>query len=137
RLQDAAQRAVRRRAATRSEREGAEAGAARALLGGPRAARVAQPSITIPPSTTSVCPVIMFESSEARNTAAPVRSSGSRGLRSALNITSDWRMPSGTIFFVASVIVTPGAMALTLIPQGPRAPAMYLVRPATPIFATL
>src|SRR5262249_50752703 len=37
-----------------------------------------QPSITIPPSTGITCPVTIFESSDASQTAVPQRSSGSR-----------------------------------------------------------
>ena len=41
---------------------------------------------------------------------------------------------SGTIFFVASVIVTPGAMQLTVIPHRPSCAAMNFVSPTTPHF---
>ena len=41
---------------------------------------------------------------------------------------------SGTIFFVASVMVTPGAMQLTVMFQLPSCAAMNLVRPTMPHF---
>src|SRR5439155_29706 len=82
-------------------------------------------------------PCLGSGSAEARKTAVPVRSSGWSARRSALNMTSALAISSGTIFLVASVMVTPGAIAFTLMPHGPRAPAMYLVRPAMPILATL
>ena len=44
---------------------------------------------------------------------------------------------SGTIFFVASVIVTPGAMQLTVTLYCPSWAAMNFVRPMTPHFVWL
>ena len=44
---------------------------------------------------------------------------------------------SGTIFFVASVIVTPGAMQLTVMLYWPSCAARNLVRPTTPHFVWL
>ena len=41
---------------------------------------------------------------------------------------------SGTIFFVASVIVTPGAMQLTVMLHWPSCAAMNFVRPTMPHF---
>src|SRR5262249_1096629 len=99
----------------------------------PRAPSTYYPSMIMPPSTTKTCPVIMSLSSEARNTAVPVRSCGWRARFNALNIGSMVIISSGTIRFAASVSVRPGQMALTLMPHGPKEPAMYLVSPETPI----
>ena len=52
-------------------------------------------------------------SSLAKNTAVPARSSGSSVRFIALIIVTMPMNSSGTIFFVASVMVTPGAMQLT------------------------
>ena len=79
----------------------------------------------IPPSTRIHCPVTILASSEASQTAVPVRSSGSSGRWIAIIMLTIRSMtPSGTICFVASVIVGPGAIAFTRTPNLPTQPAM-------------
>ena len=73
-------------------------------------------------------------SSLAKNTAAPARSSGSSVCFMAVMAVIPERNISGTTFFVASVIVTPGAMQLTVIPYCPSCAAMNFVRPTIPHF---
>src|SRR5438094_783592 len=98
--------------------------------------RLAHPSMIIPASTGMTWPVMASESSEARKTAVPVISSGSSVRRNALAIVSIPSICSGTCFFVASVIVMPGAIAFTLIPNCPSAAAMKCVNAFTPAFDT-
>ena len=73
-------------------------------------------------------------SSLAKNTHAPARSSGSSVLFIAVIAVMPWMYMSGTIFLVASVIVTPGAMQLTVMFQLPSCAAMNFVRPTMPHF---
>jgi hypothetical protein len=90
-----------------------------------------------PPSTQSTWPVTSAASSLAKNTAVPARSSGSSLRFIALIAGSMSMIPSGTIFFVASVIVTPGAMQLTVMLYWPSWPARNFVSPTTPHFVWL
>src|SRR5262245_9465858 len=97
-----------------------------------------QPSITIPPSTGITCPVTIFESSDASQTAAPHRSSGSSARWIAICMSMMYcRYCSGTPCFVASVIVGPGAIALTRMFWRPTVPAMKCVIALIAAFVTL
>src|SRR5262249_20097999 len=97
-----------------------------------------QPSMIIPPSTGITCPVTMRESSDASHTAVPVRSSGSSARWIAICMSMMYcRYCSGTPCFVASVMVGPGAMALTRMFCRPTVPAMKCVMALMAAFVTL
>src|SRR5690606_10260132 len=67
------------------------------------------PGMAMPPSTHSTWPVTIRESSEAKNSAAPVMSSGCSSFFIAVIIVTNGRNSSGTCLRVASVMVSPGA----------------------------
>src|SRR5205823_12358031 len=94
------------------------------------------PSMIMPASTGMTWPVMASESSDARKTAVPVISSGSSVRRNAEAIVSIPSICSGTCFFVASVMVIPGAIAFTLIPNCPSAAAMKCVNAFRPALDT-
>ena len=93
-----------------------------------------QAGMARPPSITSVWPVTNLASSLAKNTHAPARSSGSSVDFIAVCAVMPSMKKSGTIFFVASVIVTPGAMQFTVMFQLPSCAAMNFVSPTMPHF---
>ena len=70
-----------------------------------------------PPSTQSVWPVTNLASSLAKNTHGAGEVLGLERLFIAVIAVMPSMYMSGTIFFVASVIVTPGAMQLTVMFQ--------------------
>ena len=76
----------------------------------------------------------MSASLDAKNTAAPTMCSGS-GLRRMADMVANmgWKS-AGTCFSVAAVLVSPGAMQLTVTLNCPSWPAMWRVRPSTPHF---
>ena len=55
----------------------------------------------MPPSTYKIWPLIKFEASDAKNIAAPARSSGlpqrPAGVFDIINWSNGWRLPSGWI----------------------------------------
>ena len=83
-----------------------------------------------------VTPVMSFDAEEARKIAAPANSSGSDhsplGMRATtLSLYPGSSRPARLI----SVLIKPGAIALTRIPSSANARANDLVRETTPVLA--
>src|SRR5688572_2684370 len=96
------------------------------------------PEHRYPPSTAIVVPVMKLAASEARKTAAPATSSGvpKRRIGVRVRISCPRSVPVSTELLIC-VGITPGAMALTLMPSRAHSMASVCVRDSTPIFETL
>ena len=90
--------------------------------------------ITKPPLTLITSPVIKEAPSPARKSAAAATSEGSPLRRRALSSARSASSSGGNALFI-SVSITPGAMAFTVIPEGPSSLARALVIPIRPAFA--
>ena len=100
--------------------------------------------LTRPPSTLSVWPVMKAASSLVRNDKAPTRSSGTSTRliacrpATAVNSSSMVAKPGrGLRTSVPGERVSPGAMALTVMPSAATSPARPRVKPMMPPFANL
>src|SRR5262249_28542723 len=89
-------------------------------------------SITAPPSTTSVCPVMKALSWEARKMAAPTRSAGYWMRGSARAPMRCLRNSISSGVGLSSLSVLPGAMVFTRMPLGPSSRARQRVKPRMP-----
>jgi hypothetical protein len=73
---------------------------------------------TYPPSTGIVTPLINFEAGDAKNTAVPASSSGSDHLLVGKRlITKELKFSSSRPPLLISVLIHPGAIALTRMPS--------------------
>src|SRR5207253_1025610 len=86
-----------------------------------------------PPSTTRVCPVMYEPASLDNSRAGPINSFGSPQ-RSSTVIFANSAFSAGERSFIGrSVKNGPGAMQLTVIPNGPRSMAQPLAKPTSAV----